>query len=169
MVSCAQLPPEVILACVELQEMIDNNLLESAMAYDALCRIKDFGCSFEQALAEACTHGTLLNQTARLVELLEHAGLLGCKVAELPPDIQERTALNYNQAKDVTKLLLRENLSDEHAIYCALRLVYLLSQDKLTFEQAVAVLEIAYRTPLFADEALYRIGLKKRTRLREPL
>ena len=69
----------------------------------------------------------------------------------------------------MTKLLLQEKLSDEHALYCALRLVYLLDQGKLTIEQAAAALELAYRTPLLVDEALYRLGLKKRTRLREPM
>jgi hypothetical protein len=169
MVAVAQLPPGVILACVEMQEMIDNEHLDSALAYDALFRIREFGQGFERCLAEACTYGTLLNQSSKLVELLAAAGLLGCAVADLPAEIQERIALNYNQAKDVTKLLLQEKLSDEHALYCALRLVYLLDQGKLTIEQAAAALELAYRTPLLVDEALYRLGLKKRTRLREPM
>jgi hypothetical protein len=168
MISCAELPPGVILACVEMQEMIDNELLDSPLAFDTLFRMKEFGHSFERSLAEACTHGPLLNQTIKLVELLEQAGLLGCPAAELSPDMQERLALHYNQAKDVARLLLDGNISDEHAVYSALRLVHLIYQDKLTFEQAASALEIAHRTPLFVDEALYRLGLKKRTRLREP-
>ncbi|MBU6451369.1 MAG: hypothetical protein KGS72_06305 [Cyanobacteria bacterium REEB67] len=169
MISCANLRPEIVLTCVEMQEMIDNELLDSQLAYDTLFRIREFGYSFERALAEACTHGTLKNQTARLVELLSLAGQLRCPVAALPADVHERIALHYNQAKDVTKILLQENLTDEHAVYCALRLVYLIDLGKIEVEQAVAALDIACRTPLFVDEALYRLGLKKRTRLREPL
>ncbi len=169
MIARTQVPPGVILACVEMQEMIDNEHLDSALAYDTLFRIREFGHGFERCLAEACTYGTLLNQSSRLVELLERAGLLACAVSDLPPDIEERIALNYNQAKDVTKLLLQDKLTDEHAVFCALRLVYLVDLGKLTIEQATATLEVAYRTPLLVDEALYRLGLKKRTRLREPM
>jgi hypothetical protein len=169
MISCAAVRSEVILACVEMQEMVDNDLLNSQLAYDTLFGMKEFGHSFERALAEACTQGPLLNQTRMLVELLEKAGLLGCPVAELSPDIHERIALNYNQARDITRLLLQGGYADEHAVYSALRLVYLLYQEKIAFEQAKSALEIAHRTPLFVDEALYRLSLKKRTRLREPM
>ncbi len=169
MVSCGALPPEVILACVEMQEMIDNDLLTSQLAYDTLFGIKEYGQSFERALAEACNSIPLVNHTSILAELLSQAGLLKCEVPALPEEIQERILLSYNQTKDVTKMLLEAGLAEEHAIYCALRLVYLLQREKLTFEQAKSALEIAVRTPLFVDEALYRLGLKKRTRLREPL
>ncbi len=170
MISCAELQPGVILACVEMQEMIDNDLLTSQLAYDTLFIMREFGYSFERALAEACNSTPLVNHTSVLAELLSQANLLKCQVPELPEEIQERILLSYNQAKDVTKMLLQAQLADEHAIYCALRLVYLLQREKLTFDQAKSALEIAYRTPLFVDEAVYRLGLKKkRTRLREPL
>ena len=168
MISCAQLPAEVILACVEMQEMIDNDWLDSKLAYDTLFEMKELGHSFEQALAQTCTHGALPNHSAKLVQLLSQSGLLKCAPDLLSADIRERMALNYNQAKDVTKLLLREGLADEHAIYSSLRLVYLIDQEKVEDEQAVNALQLACATPLFVDEALYRLGLKKRTRLREP-
>ncbi|MBS1993446.1 MAG: hypothetical protein JSS83_23185 [Cyanobacteria bacterium SZAS LIN-3] len=169
MISCAGLPAEVILACVEMQEMIDNTWLESRLAYDTLFRIREFGHSFERALAEACTHTTLLNQTALLIKILEQSGALKCSAEALSDDIKERVALNYNQAKDVTKLLLQDGLVDEHAVYSALRLVYLVVEEKVETEQACNALQLSCATPLFVDEALYRLGLKKRTRLREPL
>lgn len=169
MVSCAHLPSEVVLACVELQEMIDNQLLDTSLAYETLFKMKEFGYSFERSLGEACTHGPLLNQMTLFVDLLSLAGRLAAAVADLPPEIHERLALNYNQAKDITRLLLDGNFTDEHSAYCALRLVHLIYLEKIDFEQAVAALQIACSVPLFVDEALYRLKLKKRTRLREPL
>jgi hypothetical protein len=156
-----------ITATVELQEMIDNGMLSTALAVDTFVRMKEFGYSFPRALAEASVSRILLNPTKKLLELLNETGSYSIDIASLPSEILERIQVHYNQSIEVCRALVEANIVDQHAIYSGLRLVYLLEEEFLTEEQALLALDMACTGPLAVDEAIFRLGWKKRTRLRE--
>jgi hypothetical protein len=159
--------PVYVTATVELQEMIDNGMLTTPLAVDAFVRMKEFGFGFLRALAEASVSRIVLNPSRRLLELLNETGSYSIEIARLPAEILERVEVHYNQSIEVCRALVAANIVDQHAIYSGLRLVYLLEEELLTEEQALLALDMACTTPLPVDEAIFRLGWKKRTRLRE--
>jgi len=159
--------PVYITATVELQEMIDNGMLTTPLAIDTFVRMKEFGSGFLRALAEASVSRIVLNPSRRLLELLNETGSYSIEIAKLPAEILERVEVHYNQSIEVCRALVAANIVDQHAIYSGLRLVYLLEEELLTEEQALLALDMACTTPLPVDEAIFRLGWKKRTRLRE--
>lgn len=162
-----KVPPAYIEAAVELQEMLDNNALTGILAQDTLIRMHGFNLGFLRALAEASVSRHLTNLSSNVLELLILGKIFTTPINELPEEITERLELHYNQAIDVCRLLLAHGLVAEQPLYTALRLVYLQEEEFLSREQALAALALACSAPCSADEALYRMGLKKRTRLRQ--
>ena len=156
-----------ITATVELQEMIDNGMLTTALAADTFVRMKEFGCSFLRALAEASVSRILLNPGKKLLDLLNETGSYSLDVKKLPTEIQERLEVHYNQSIEVCRALVEAKIVDQHAVYSALRLIYLLDEELLTEEQALLALDMACSEPMAVDEAIFRLGWKRRTRLRE--
>ena len=154
-------------ATVELQEMIDNGMLTTPLAVDTFVRMKEFGHSFPRALAEASVSRILLNPSKKLLELLNETGSYSIDIPKLPSEILERIEVHYNQSIEVCRALVEANIVDQHAVYSSLRLVYLLEEELLTEEQALLALDMACSGPLAVDEAIFRLGWKKRTRLRE--
>lgn len=159
--------PVYITATVELQEMIDNGMLTTPLAVDTFVRMKEFGSGFLRALAEASVSRIVLNPSRRLLELLNETGSYSIEIAKLPAEILERVEVHYNQSIEVCRALVAANIVDQHAIYSGLRLIYLLEEELLTEEQALLALDMSCTTPLPVDEAIFRLGWKKRTRLRE--
>lgn len=156
-----------ITATVELQEMIDNGMLTTPLAVDTFVRMKEFSHSFLRALAEASVSRILLNPGKKLIELLNETGSYSIDIGSLPGEIRERLDVNYNQSIEVCREMVEAKIVDQHGVYSALRLIYLLEEGLLTDEQALLALDMACTTPLAVDEAIFRLGWKKRTRLRE--
>ncbi len=154
-------------ATVELQEMIDNNMLNSALASDTYVRMKEFGQTFDRAVAEASVSRILLNPSKRMLHLLRETGALNVADENLPIEVKERLEVNYNQAIEVSKALVAAKVLSEQVVYCALRAIYLLDTEFLTEERALLALDMACRNNLLFDEAVFRLGWKQRTRLRD--
>jgi len=154
-------------ATVELQEMIDNGMFNSALASDTYVRMKEFDQNFARASAEASVSRILLNPSKKMLALLRETGLLTAAENTLPVEVQERLEVNYNQSIELSKALVSANLVTAHAVYSALRAIYLLETDYLTEERAVLALDMAVRENILFDEAVFRLGWKQRTRLRD--
>lgn len=167
LVQICGLHPGYVSAAVELQEMLDNELLTSVLAQDTLIRMEGFSLSFVRALGEASVSRHINNLAGNVLELLILSKQFTTPIADLPEEVRERLELNYNQAIDVGRLLLSQNIVAELPLYNAMRLVYLVEEELITKEQALTVMTAACEKSVIADEALYLLGLKKRTRLRE--
>ncbi len=103
----------------------------------------------------------------KIITDVERIGDYSIDIAKLPSEILERVDVHYNQSIEVCRALVETNIVEQHAIYSSLRLVYLLEEELLTEEQALLALDMACSAPLAVDEAIFRLGWKKRTRLRE--
>lgn len=157
---------EVVDAGVNLQELMDNETLPQQAALQALIMVRIDNLPFYQAVAEAPVFGQRQNKAVPLVEILTSSGHL--HLVDIPGDIQERLSVNYNQAADVCKALLKANLVEERTLYAALRAVYLIDEKKVNLQQAIMALDYALRSNITLDEATYQLGWTNRTRLRIP-
>jgi hypothetical protein len=167
LVEVCGISPTYIAAAVELQEMLDNGMLTGVLAQDTLIRMHGFNLSFAQALAEASVSRHMTNLSSNVLELLIISKKFSTPIEDLPGEVKERLEVNYNQAIDVCRLLLRHGLMAEHPLYAALRLVYLVEEELISKDQALELLEQACSAQCSVDEAIYQRGLKKRTRLRD--
>ncbi|HEY9785042.1 MAG TPA: hypothetical protein V6D17_06540, partial [Candidatus Obscuribacterales bacterium] len=157
---------EIVEAAVDMQEMIDNGNLLQSQASEVLLAMRASETPYLKALAQACTFRAKNNLAVLLVEILLSSGLLS--QARITKDIQERLKLNYNQIVDVSKLLLENELVDEHVLYSAMRLVYLVDTRFINMEQAIIIIEITRKSNEPVDEVLHNFGWTARTRLRVP-
>lgn len=151
-------------AAVEMQEMMDNGTLIQTHAVEALQAIRMREISSTRALAEACTFKARHNLAVSLVDILTSSGIVA--VATIPKEVQERVSLNYNQMADVAKLLIENNLVEEHVLYCAMRAVYLLDVKFLNMEQAILAVDFARKDNTTVDEVMRQMGWTARTRLK---
>ncbi|MBS2001547.1 MAG: hypothetical protein JST44_08575 [Cyanobacteria bacterium SZAS LIN-5] len=159
-------PPSVVNAAVELQEMLDNSTLAEPYAAEALMLVRKDGTPLYKTVAEVAVFRQRKNKAVDLMEILTSSGQV--TLVNVPGEIQERLDLNYNQASDVCKMILKHNLADERAVYGALRCVYLIDEKVITFQKAIMALDFSMRANLTVDEAIFQLGWTQRTRLRVP-
>ncbi len=158
---------EIVLAAVDLQEMLDNGTFKAAWAPEAILSMRNKNLSLSRAVAEIGAFKSRKNQAVMLIELLALTGLV--PIAQLPPDLKGTLQnATYNQAADVSDMLLERGLLSEHALICALRCIYLIDEQLINLRQAIMAIEFAAQKKLTVDEAICEFGWTTRTRLREP-
>lgn len=164
-VASRMLSEDFVLSVITIQEMIDNGTLELDRAREALIEMRAKGVSATRAASEACTYRLQTNQSKRLIALLHQVNALD--IHQIPPELQERATVNYNQVMYICRSLLSNCSVDENVLYSALRLVDMLNRDKIDEEKAAIALEFAARSNTDVEYALYMLGITERTRLQE--
>lgn len=124
---------DVVDAGIDIQEMLDNGTLSQQAAIESLLMVRSEHAPTYRAVAEIPIFRQRKNKAVDLMEILTSSGQV--TLINVPGDIQERLDLNYNQASDVCKLLLKYNLVNEKALYAALRSVYLMDEKIINFNR----------------------------------
>jgi hypothetical protein len=156
--------PYMIAAVIDLQEMMDNGTLTQALAKEALVIMRANDVPLRVAVAEVGAYKPRANKAVKLLELLTSSGSVA--LTGLPNEVQECVQVNYNQARQMVKLLLENKLATEEMIYGGLRCVYLIDENILDMQKAIMALDFASRANLSVDDALLELGWTLRTRLR---
>jgi hypothetical protein len=155
---------ETIDAALDLQEMLDNGTLTQPMAIEALMMVRSNKIPLYQAVAEVGAFKQRRNKAVDLMQILTSSGAV--TLTQVPREIQECLGVNYNQAAEVSKLILQHKLLPEKTLYAALRSVYLQEIQKINLQQAIMAFDFAQRANVSLDESIHMLGWTIRTRLR---
>jgi hypothetical protein len=157
--------PQVIIdAAIEMQEMMDNGTLSAPLASEALMLMRANEASLMVSVAEVGAYKPRANKAVVLMELLSSSGAI--TLTSVPPEVQECTRVNYNQARQAVRLLQESEMVPNQTLYNALRCVYLLDEQFLDFQKAIMAIDHASRRNISIDNALVELGWTMRTRLR---
>ncbi|MBZ0187490.1 MAG: hypothetical protein K8F91_14680 [Candidatus Obscuribacterales bacterium] len=165
LIDAAGLSRQLVDAAVELQESLDNATLNLEEALICLKEIKISQVSSVQAMAEVATAKHKDNKASDLIELLLASGII--KKTQIPDDMQDRLAVNYNQLAPVIKGLLDLNIVEKPVLYSALRAVDLIDRKTISQEKAIVALDFSARSKNDIEYTLYMTGVTSRTRLKE--
>jgi hypothetical protein len=154
----------IIDAAIDMQEMIDNSTLSAPHAVEALTLMKANGASLVVAVAEVGAYKPRMNKAVKLCDLLTSSGALA--PSEITKEIQDHLKVNYNQARQVVRMLIEGKLVPEALVYNALRCVYLIDENLLNLEKSIIALDHTKRNCISIDQTLLELGWTKRTRLR---
>jgi hypothetical protein len=157
-------PQEIIDACIDLQEMIDNGTLSTPLAVEALVLMRENSVPMAIAIAEVGAYKPQANKAVALVAVLTSSG--ATTLANIPHELQECLTVNYNQARRAVQLFLELEVVSELMVYSALRCVYLLDQGFFDMQRAIMALDYVAREGVTLDNALVQLGWTIRTRLR---
>ncbi|HEY9719178.1 MAG TPA: hypothetical protein V6C69_17010 [Trichormus sp.] len=164
LVASKQASQDLIDAALDVQEMLDNGTITQILAGDALLLVRAKGLPLSRTIAEVGAFKARNNKAQRLMEILTSSGAVALN--QLPREIQECLEVNYNQASQVSELLIEKELIPERLLYAALRAVYLIDEKILNLQQAIMAIDFAMRANLTLDQALIELGWTMRTRLR---
>ncbi|HEY9712478.1 MAG TPA: hypothetical protein V6C72_03350, partial [Chroococcales cyanobacterium] len=147
---------DIVGAAIELQELLDNGTFDVDLAPEVLMAMRTQNKSLARAVGEAGCFKDRWNKAKLLIEMLTTCGAV--TLTKLPQEIQQKVAVNYNQAAEVSRLLLEHQLVDEATLCAGLRSVYLVDNKILTMQQAIMALDFARKTGMTVDEAMYQLG-----------
>jgi hypothetical protein len=155
----------VVQASIELQEMLDNGTFRGGWAAEAILLVRTKNAPLPKVVAELGAFKSRQNKAVPLIELLTLAGVL--QVTKVPGDVQGMLKDSFNQASEVSAILLENNLVSADLLICALRCVFLMEEKLLNLHQAIMAMDFAVRKSMTIDQAIYELGWTVRTRLRE--
>ncbi len=155
----------VVAASIELQEMLDNGTFRGGWAAEAILLVRTKQQPLPKVVAEIGAFKSRQNQAVALIELLTLAGVL--QVTRIPGDVQGMLKDNFNQASEVSRILLDNKQVAPDVLICALRCVFLMEEKLLNLHQAIMAMDFAMRKTLTIDQAIHELGWTTRTRLRD--
>ncbi len=155
--------PQIVIAAVALQEMLDNRTFKPAWAIAAISALKE-NYSIARSVAEIAISKSQKNMSVLLIEVLLVADLL--RLADIPKEVQEMLKDdNHNQALLAARILVDAELVSESAMTSALRCVHLMEENFLDLEQSIIAMDLAVRKGWTIDRAIHELGWIACTRL----